>query len=334
MMTFTEYFTYMSSITSSYVTTNTVIVANAIAPAVTALLGLYVILWGVASLRGMIQEPIAEAASRFVKIALICWLALQLGHYNELIVDTFVNGPEDLARMLTGATDSNTTVASLDRSLELGLGVAKGFWVKGGLFSGDLGMYGIAFIILAMTLAVAAYSFVLLLLSKVMMCIVLALGPIFIVSLLFQSSAGFFTSWIHKLVNYALLSVLVIGTNMLFVAIFQRAAASSSAATEIDQIVPMTITAIIAIAALAQLTFVASGLAGGLAISSQGAGRLGLSMLSGSAGKTGSLLRAGAGKLPKPQKDQLPNRQPRREPREQRPLAIEYTNRDNQIGPA
>ena len=94
-MIFGDYFTYITNLTQSYVTSNTVIVANAIAPAVTALLSLYVILWGITSLRGMIQEPITEAATRFVKIALICWFALQLGHYNQLFVDTFVNGPED-----------------------------------------------------------------------------------------------------------------------------------------------------------------------------------------------------------------------------------------------
>lgn len=329
-MVFSEYFAYLTNITSTYVTTNTVIVANAIAPAVYTLLSVYVIMWGVMSLRGLIQEPITEAASRIVKIALVCSLALQLGHYNELIVDTFVNGPDDLARQMAGATDNNSTVAALDTTLAAGFAVAKGFWDKAGLFTGDIGMYGTAFVILALTLAVTIYSFVLLILAKMMMCIVIALGPIFIVSLLFQSSAGYFNAWIHKLANYALLSILVIGTNMIFLTIFQRAAASSSGAAQLDQIVPMTITGIVAIAALAQITSIAAGLAGGLAMSTQGAGSLGLSMLSGSAGKAGSLMKAGAGKLPKPR----PPQPPRRVPRDPSPTPAAYENRDNQIGPA
>jgi type IV secretion system protein VirB6 len=330
-MTFAEYFAYLSTITSTYVTTNTTIVSNAIAPAVYSLLSLYVVLWGVTSLRGLIQEPITEAGSRIVKIALVCSLALQLGHYNELIVSTFVDGPEELARQLTGATNTNATIAALDITLAAGFAVAKGFWDKAGLFTGDIGMYVTAFIILALTLGVTIYSFVLLILAKMMMCIVIALGPIFIISLLFQSSAGYFNAWVHKLANYALLSILVIGTNMIFLTIFQRAAAGSSAGgSQLDQIVPMTITGIVAIAALAQLTSVAAGLAGGLAMSTQGAGSLGLSMLSGSAGKAGSLLKAGAGKIPKPR----PPQPPRKVPRDPSPTPGAYENRDNQIGPA
>jgi len=330
-MIFTQYLTYINNLTSSYVTTNTAIVANAIAPAVTALLSLYVILWGIASLRGLIQEPITEAATRFVKIALICSLALQLGHYNALIVDTFVNGPEDLARMLSGATDANSTVSSLDAILASGFTVGKQFWDKGGLIAGDVGMYMLALIVWGVTLALTIFAFLLILLSKVLLTLLLAFGPIFIVSLLFQSSAGYFNAWIHQMTNYALLSILVIATNMLMMTMFQRAAANSATATQVDQIFPMIITGVVAFMALAQLPAVAAGLAGGMAASSQGAGRLGLSVLSGAASKAGSLMKYGAGKMPRTPKDRLGQR---KAPRERNPLAIAYENRDSHIGPA
>ena len=285
------------------------------------------ILWGITSLRGLIQEPITEAAARFVKIALICSLALQLGHYNALIVDTFVNGPEDLARMLTGATNPNSTVGSLDAILATGFGVGKLFWDKGGLVMGDLGMYLLALSIWGVTLAVTIFSFVLILLSKIMLSILLALGPIFIVSLLFQASAGYFTGWVNQMANYSLPTILVVATNMLMMTMFQRAAANSSAATQVDQIFPMIITGVIAFMTLAQLTSVAAGLAGGLALSSQGAGRLGLSVLSGAAQKTGSLVKYGAGKMPRRGKN-------RKAQRDRSPPPVAYGNRDNHIGPA
>lgn len=326
-MIFGDYFAYITNLTQGYVTSNTVIVANAIAPAVTALLSLYVILWGISSLRGLIQEPITEAAARFVKIALICSLALQLGHYNELIVDTFVNGPEDLARMLAGATNPNSTVSSLDVILETGFAAGKNFWQKGGLFSGDVGMYLIALSVWAVTLAITIFSFVLIILSKVMLSILLALGPIFIVSLLFQASAGYFTGWINQMANYSLLTILVIATNKLVITMFQQAAVNAFAATEVAQILPMIVTGVIAFMTLAQLTSVAAGLAGGFALSSQGAGILGLSVLSRAARKTGALAKYGIKKIPRHEKN-------RQAPRDTGPSPASYGNRSNHIGPA
>lgn len=327
-MTFSQYLAYINALTESYITPNVQIVADTISPAVYALLGLYVILWGISYLRGEMREPITEAATRFVKIALICGIGLKLASYNALVIDTFVNGPEDLARTLAGSSDNSTTASSMDTIFAAGFTVAKGFLDKGGLLSGDLGFYVIGFCVLLVTICVTVYSFALILLSKIMLCILITLGPIFIISLLFQASAGYFTSWIHKLSNYALLGILVIVTNKLIITLFQRAAVAAVSATQIDQIMPVIITGILSVIALAQLTTVAAGLAGGLSMSTQGMGSLGLSVMSGSAGRATSL----AGKGVKKGLDHL-NKKKKKE-RDPSPSPAEYENRDNQIGPA
>lgn len=333
-MVYTKYFEYINGLTQSYITSNVVIVAKAIEPAVVALLSLYLILWGISCLRGEAREPITEAATRFVKIALICSLALQLGHYNELLVDTFVNGPEDLARMLTGASDASTTAASMDSIFAAGFFVANGFYEKGGLLSGDLGMYIVAFLVLGVTLGVTLYSFVLILISKIMLCVLLALGPIFIVSLLFQASAGYFNSWIHKMANYALVTILVVAMNKLIITLFQRATVGATSATQLDQAIPMIITGSIAIIGLAQLTSVAAGLAGGLSMSTQGIGSMGLSLMSSATGKGASMTgraASAAGHGIKKGVEMGVDRLRKKAPRE--PLQIPNGG-DNHIGPA
>ena len=329
-----DIFSFTNTFAQTYISTNVATVANLIAPAVTALLSLYVILWGVASMRGMIQEPITEAASRIVKIVLICYVALQLGHYNELIVDTFVMGPEELAKHLSGATSSSGTISGLDKILDAGFATGKNFWEKGGFMSGDPGMYIIAIVVWGVVIAVTAYSCFLIVLAKIALSLVIGLGPLFIVSLLFQRTAQFFSSWIQQLSNYGLLIILVFAANVFISTLFAAAAtgaAALSSTTQIDQIFPVVIIGVVSVLVLAQLRSISAGLAGGLSLSSEGMGHLGLSVLSGSAGRAGSLARTGMGKIPLP-KPRVPTPGPRRIPRN--PSQIQYENRDNHIGPA
>lgn len=329
-MLFTSLFNYFAGLFETYLTSTTATIANAIAPAVYSLLSLYVIVWGVLCLRGQVGEHISEAATRFVKIGLICSIALNLGHYNELITDTFLNGPEDLARMLTGATAANSTMSSLDAIFTSGGDVARGFWAQGGLWSGDPGMYMISLLVWGVTLAVTTYSFLLLAASKFALCIIIGFGPIFIVSLLFQTTANYFSSWIHQMANFSLLSLLVIATNNIAIIPFKRAALEAAGSTDVEQIMPMLVAAALAIFVLGLLTAVAAGLAGGLSLSSQGAGRMGMSAITGTAGKAGSLLKAGFNK----QLNSTPRPPQKRMPRDSTPRAISYENRDNHIGPA
>lgn len=282
MLAYSDVLTYVSGVSQTYITGSTVAVANAIAPAASALLGLYVILWGVASLRGMIQEPIGDAAVRILKIALIFGLAIQLGHYNEIIVDVFFNGPEQLARMLTGAKDNASAVAGLDQILEAGYTIGKAFWDKGGVVSGDTGMYFVALAIWGISVAVTAYAAFMIVLAKIALSIVLSLGPIFIISLLFQPTASFFNAWIQQLSNYGLLMILTVAANVFILTLFQRAATGAAAISslgQIDTLFPFLITGVISLLVVAQLPSIAAGLAGGLGLSSYAAGRLGLSVL-------------------------------------------------------
>ena len=248
------------------------------------------------------------------------------------MIDTFVNGPEDLARMLAGSSDNSTTASSMDTIFAAGFAVAKGFLDKGGLLGSDLGFYVIGFSVLLVTICVTVYSFALILLSKIMLCILITLGPIFIISLLFQASAGYFTSWIHKMSNYALLGILVIVTNKLIITLFQRAAVGAVSSTQIDQVMPVIITGILSVIALAQLTTVAAGLAGGLSMSTAGIGSMGLSMMTGSAGRAASLAGKGVNQGVKKGLDRL-NKNKKKE-RDPSPSPADYENRDNQIGPA
>ena len=283
VMTYQDGFTYVNGVCGTYIGANVAAVASAISPAAYSLLAVYVILWGLASMRGLIQEPILEAAVRIMKIVFIFGIGIKLAEYNVYVTDTFFNGPEQLALSLTNSTSNVTALSSLDQILGQGFNIGKTFWDKGGIIDGDFGMYMIALMVWIVTLAVTAYAFFLIVLAKIALSLIIALGPLFIISLLFQPTANFFNSWIQQLSNYFLLMVLVIASNVFIMALFQRAASSTdaiSSTTQINQIFPFLTMGLVSLLVTAQLPNIASGLAGGISLSTYGAGRLGLSIIS------------------------------------------------------
>ncbi len=269
--------TYINNVCTAYIGENVAAVAAAIAPAAFMLLGVYVMLWGYASLRGLIEEPIMDLAARLLKISLIFSIGIGLAEFNVLITDTLFNGPEQLAAVLTHAPSSSGVVNSLDALFDQGFQIGKQFWIKGGILHGDFGMYIVALTVWTETVAVTAYAFFLMVLSKFALTIIISLGSLFIISLLFDSTAAYFNSWVQQMTNYFLVPVLVVATNLLVMTLFSRAAEGAVAmtsTTDIDQIFPFFAMGLVSLLVLGSILTMAAGLSGGMALSSFGVGRL------------------------------------------------------------
>jgi type IV secretion system protein VirB6 len=266
---------YIERVCDAYVGEQVAAVARAIAPAAFTFLGVYVVLWGFASMRGAIREPLMDMAERVLKISLIFGVGIGLAEYNTVITSTFLHGPDELAAAMARTPGTDSLMGGLDILLSQGFDIGKQFWAKAGLLSGDVGLYVVALAVWALTIVVTAYGFFLMALSKVAMTAILALGSLFILSLLFET-AGFFNSWIRQLSNYFLVPILVMAVNLLVLKLFSRSASAAAIANagEVDQIFPFLVMGLISLLALASVLTIAAGLAGGVALSSFGMGRL------------------------------------------------------------
>lgn len=275
--TYTEVLTFVDSMTSVFISANVQAVAQAITPALTTLLGVYVMLWGFLLMRGQIQEPMMDGLMRIGRMVLVLYLALGLANYQLYIVETFNVAPYQLGAAFFGGSGNETMVSSLDQMLESGFVAGKKFWDQGGILVGDFGMYMVALLCWGQTIAVTAYACFLIVLSKIALAVVLAIGPLFIVSLLFSTTGDFFSRWIQQLCNFALIIILVIAVNALILTLFERAATGAAAITstaQISKIFPFLVTGAISLLVLAQIPSIAAGLAGGVSANSYGMGRM------------------------------------------------------------
>lgn len=278
----TQFVSFVDSRLVNFVSTKAQAVMTTIEPTFVMCMGLYVVMMGFLYMTGRVEEPLMEFVKRVAKMAFIGTAALQMGQYNALVVETFQKSPEALASAFTGS--SGNMADQLNTMFNQLCTVAWKLYDSAGLT--DPGPALMAAMLILVGGAMIGYTLFLVVLSKLVTGILLALGPVFIISILFNATQRFFESWIAQLTNYGLVGVLTVAVNT-FVSDAYASYLNSLANTEIELMmtVPVILMSIVCVLIMAQVTGIASGLAGGISLSSMGLGRMALRSVTGAASK-------------------------------------------------
>jgi type IV secretion system protein VirB6 len=267
---FASFSAWLNGILTGYIGTNTAMIAGLLQPAILTLATVYVMVWGYLQLTGKIEEPFVAGLKRIILLVVILGGALDLWLYNTLIVDTFFNAPGELAAGIIGAYDP---VGIIDQIIFSGGDDASLLIQKGGIFHGDFSYYIAGFAIYLVVGLTAIYAMFLLALSKIALSILLALGPLFIALLFFETTKRFFEAWIAQLANYAFVTILTVLVAALMMGIVssaaQQAAAEGGGITIADA-VRVCMASGLTFLIMRQVMPMAAGLASGLALSSFG----------------------------------------------------------------
>ncbi|RKE26122.1 type IV secretion system protein VirB6 [Paraburkholderia sp. BL23I1N1] len=306
---------------STFVNSVSSALSSAIVPVVTTAVTIWVIAYGFAVIRGEAHESVPAFAWRGLKVAAILSFALGAGLYQEQVVKAVEGATTGLAGTIqtaaanagagnagcgsvgagsvtgTNASAIYRTLDCYDRQVDLvvdayaekatheGMSIA-------GIVAGicdvvDGWLAGLGGAIFLVVLAVEV------LMARMLLDLVLALGPIFIACAAFGPTARFFEAWTAKIANYALLQVLVAGFLGLALTAFSAdlapfqvttsapdanaAALLAAVHAALDAGAPaaaalgMLVTGLLLAAIGWQLPSVASGLAGGATMSGFGA---------------------------------------------------------------
>lgn len=265
-MFFQNYWIWLQGVLSGYIGSRSASVAAALAPVMVTLATIYVMVWGYLQLTGNIKEPILEGVKRIFTIAVILGIAMNLWIYNGPIVDTFFNAPFALAASIVGAPP----VAMFDNIWTRGSQVAELFWANAGVLSGDFGLYFASIIVWLTTGLLCVYVMFLLVLSRMALSILLAVGPFFVSMLFFDSTKRFFEAWIAQLANYGLISILSGLMAALLLSLVDNFAGQTLAAgagLKVRDASQFLLTTVIAFLLMRQVLPIAAGLASGIALS-------------------------------------------------------------------
>lgn len=267
---FETFWSWLNAQLAAYIGQNTASVAAILEPAVVTLATVYVMVWGYLQLTGRLEEPVTAGLRRIIVLVVVIGGALHLWLYNTVIVDTFYNAPAALAGAVVGTANP---VATVDSIWESGGQVAGALWSKGGVFGGDVGFYLAGAIVWLLMGLLCVYTMFLIALSSIASAVLLALGPLFIVMLLFDATRRYFEAWIAQLAAYALITILTVLIGALLLQLVssyaQQTAARGSAIATVDAL-NMVLVAMVVFLLMRQVMPIAAGLAGGVAPSTFG----------------------------------------------------------------
>lgn len=179
---------------------------------------LYVILYGVAILRGSISEPITDLAVRSLKLGFIYMLATTAAYSSWVTQPLFHTLPDTLAQAISGGTATNIG-GSFDKFLGYGGELAEKISKNAGV---DIGAQVVAGVIFLVTVIATALGFGVTLIAKVALALLVTTGPIFIACALFSATRRYFFGWLSQGVNYLTLFALIITVFELVLALVQQ----------------------------------------------------------------------------------------------------------------
>jgi type IV secretion system protein VirB6 len=168
---------------------------------------LYVLLYGIAILRGAISEPITDFAVRSLKLALIYMLATTVAYSSYVTTPLFHSLPDTLTQAISGAGTPDVG-AAFDQFFARAAYLAEKLAKTASPV--DFGPWILAALVWVTGAIAAALGFGVVMVAKVALALLVALGPIFVACALFDASRRFFFGWLSQAVNYIVLFALII----------------------------------------------------------------------------------------------------------------------------
>jgi len=191
-----------------------------LALALTTLLTLYVAVLGLRLMLGLAPLRVGDVTVTALKIGLILALATSWPTYQQVVFETLFTGPEQLAGSMMGAMQPQGSLFSGNPfdSLQVAydqLQASVLFFNRVSPASASPFTGGVAFAAFSLNLASYLMIFATLgvvLTAKVVLGLLLALGPVFIALLLFDSTRGVFEGWLRAALAFAFIPLFAILT--------------------------------------------------------------------------------------------------------------------------
>ncbi len=205
--------------------------AEALGPLAISGVTLFIAVYGALVIAGKIQQPFQDFMVKAVKIILVAAVALNAGNYVSYVADA-VGGLESFlvtALKIPGSTSGTTnTYEQLDISLGAALDLVNKCQEKIDRlnifteFASYLGYSLAGGCILIGTVLFFVVGGATIIVTKFMLAIVIAVGPIFVLALMFPATAGFFDRWLAQAITYVLTIVLVAVVMTMGISIFSE----------------------------------------------------------------------------------------------------------------
>jgi type IV secretion system protein VirB6 len=268
----------VSNATNTFVAPAAGNLITALAVLATSGLSLYFTLTGYAIMTGAVEAPFWTFVKQSLKSLVIVAFALSATAYTNDVMGSF----DGLETGLSAALNSSNPVSvyqTLDQSLGKGLDLIKICAENADTAGFNIGTamgWLIAAVVIAIgTTLVTVIGGAVIIVAKFALAVMFAVGPLFIMALLFPVTARFFDSWFSQVMNYTLTIVIYAVVMAMAMAAYDAFISSIDlnsnngespmwAAVEIGALTGVLVWIIL------QISHMASGLAGGVSMAAMG----------------------------------------------------------------
>ena len=218
------------------------------------------------------------------KIILLLVIATEWDTFFLFAYNMATDLPADISGLLIAAAADNIGSGANDESSAnqaLSTFFDRGMTVSSKLLEGagwsDFGQYMYAGLVWFGTIGLTGYSTMLIVLSKLAVAILLAVGPVFILLLVFANTKSLFEGWLRTLLNYAVVPIFVYALLALILMLIEQPLTileqnSDTNSNLLSYIGPFLLTAIVSMLLLSQILNMAASITGGVSLSTMGTG--------------------------------------------------------------
>lgn len=224
---FEETFLSVNSALNVFVNQFSTNIITEIAPIVGVALTLSFIWQGVAVMRGYSSEPIQDTVWMMFRVMIISLIAMTAGIYQNFIIDSLIGIPDTMiSTVMSGSLGTNTpetgatAASSFDVILGSGMDVA-GQYAEQATWDNFVAPYVYAGLVILGTVFCIIVGAFWVFASKIILSLLLGVGPIFIVCLIWQSTQQYFFSWLNAVLNTILTVIFVAGIFSIFGTLFE-----------------------------------------------------------------------------------------------------------------
>ncbi len=202
---FSELFNKIDSTILNVVNTGSSNMISLISPLIALCFSIYVMLIMFSYMRGSNEESVMDFFTRMIAWATIITFGMNISYYSNYVVPFFTGLGDDLAKTInSGSSTPNAIDGLINSYLNSVISI---FNEATGILQS---MYAIAIIVVLSITALASLGIAggYIMLSKILLSLILAIGPLFIAMALFPATRNYFGLWASQCVNFVLMSVL------------------------------------------------------------------------------------------------------------------------------
>ena len=245
---------------------------------ITLLFTFYVMFLGYQFINHHHHFRIWDVIKKLIVMLCVFGLVMNWHLYHIFVYNIFTNEPANISQVLIGAAGNghgSNIANALDGIFEAIVNATLGLFGEASFSATGLTfiLYGVLVYLIGTLMCV--YALLLFIYAKMMMAVSLALGPLFLLFIMWEPTKGLFSAWLNKLITIALIPVITSAILMLMLSVINVTLPNLKQPVETMQfvgIIPFLGLSLTTILILSQVIRICSSLGGGIALTGLSSG--------------------------------------------------------------